>query len=101
MFRLILGVHLSRIKTERAAVVPYLIRCDENGCEYLHFLFARDQITGEITDLGGGVKQHEFSLSAGIREMHEESDGIFGTSYSNINDHGMIIISFFSQNATN
>lgn len=91
MFRLTIGTHLARIKTERAAVVPYLILRDINGNECIHFLFARDKITGEITDLGGGVKQHEFSLGAGFRELYEESDGVFGNLHNNINDHSLCI----------
>jgi hypothetical protein len=86
MTRLTLGAHLARIKTARAAVVPYTILRDDSGRERLHFMFARDQESGEITDLGGGVKQYEFSLSAGLREFREESDEIFGALYDNIND---------------
>ena len=89
MTRLILVAHLAQIKTTRAAVVPYVIHPDKSGHDRLYFLFARDQNSGEITDLGGGVKQYEFSLSAGLREFREESDEIFGTLYDKINDRSL------------
>ena len=91
MTQFVLGTHLSQLKTIRAAVVPYIIRPDKNGHDSLDFLFARDKKTGEITDFGGGVKQYEFSLNAGLREFREESDEIFGTLYDKINDYGLSI----------
>jgi hypothetical protein len=74
------GMQLAKIKTSRAAVVPYIVYKNK-----LYFLFGRDRVTGEITDLGGGVKEYEFSLSAALREFREESNEIFGSIYYQIN----------------
>lgn len=81
MTRLVLGAHLAKIKTDRAAVVPYIIR---NG--KIYFLLAIDRNSGDITDLGGGVQQDEMSLIAALREFREESDEIFGSIYSEVNE---------------
>lgn len=86
MVRITLGAHLARVKTARAAVVPYIVRVDTRGNKKLHFLLARDQDSGDITDLGGGVKQNEYALLAALREFREESDEIFGSLYYNINN---------------
>src|SRR6185312_14252349 len=52
----------------------------------IHFLLARDP-SGDITDVGGGVKQNEEALRAALREFREESNEIFGhVLYENIND---------------
>jgi len=85
-----LGAHLARIRTDRASVVPYIVERTEDG-DRLYFLFARDKISGEITDLGGGVKKNEFSLMAALREFREESDEIFGNIYDEINDSATLI----------
>lgn len=84
--KLTLGAHLAKVKTVRAAVIPYIVRKDENGHDIIHFLLARDQDSGDITDFGGGVKQNEVSLTASMREFREESDEIFGTLYDRINN---------------
>jgi len=81
-----LGARLAQIKSTRASVLPYVIR-NNNGRRKIHFLLGIDRETGEITDLGGGVKRGEFSLEAGLREFREESDEIFGTIYDHPNDY--------------
>jgi hypothetical protein len=80
------GIHLSRIKTGRAAVIPYTIKMEENECK-IYFLLAIDYTTGEVTDFGGGVKQHETTLIACLREFKEESNNIFDPIYSRVNDY--------------
>ena len=80
MVQLTLASRLSHIKTDRAAVIPYIVMNDS-----IYFLLGIDDSSGDITDFGGGVKQYEYALSAAIREFKEESDEIFGTLYNDIN----------------
>lgn len=68
-----IGMRLANITTSRASVIPFTYK--ENK---LYFLLGQDRESGDITDLGGGVKQHETSLAGALRELGEESDGIFG-----------------------
>lgn len=81
-----LGAQLAQTKSTRASVLPYVIKNDGNQRK-IYFLFGIDRETGDITDLGGGVKRDEFSLEAGLREFREESDEIFGTIYNRPNDY--------------
>lgn len=67
-----LGKELSKIKTDRAAVIPYTV---DRGT--LKTLLARDKKTKELSDFGGGVKKHECALNAAIREFKEESCEVF------------------------
>ncbi len=85
MVAITLGTQLSKVQTARAAVVPYAVDVHD-GIDILYFLFARDRVSGDITDLGGGVKKNEYSLIAALREFREESDEIFGTLYERVND---------------
>ena len=78
---IVLGAYLDTIRTLRSAIIPYIIM---NNGELL-FLLGRDSKTLEITDLGGGVKKNETALSAGIREINEETNKIFGYVLSNPN----------------
>lgn len=81
---LTIGSELSRISTDRAAVVPYIFK---NGV--LYFLLGVDSQYGELTDFGGGVKggiRKETSLAAALREFREESDEVFGDIYFDVND---------------
>lgn len=91
MTKFILGAQLAKKDTaiKRAAVVPYVVMKDESGASHLHFLLARDNQTGDITDFGGGVKQNEVALSAALREFKEESDEIFGSLYDGLNSASM------------
>jgi len=81
-----LGAHLALTKSSRASVVPYILKSDR-GRKKIYFLLGIDKESGDITDLGGGVKRDEFSLEAGLREFREESDEIFGTLYDHPNDY--------------
>ena len=76
-----LGKYLSSVKTLRAAVIPYIF-LDQK----LFFLLARDRACGDITDIGGGVKKYECSLSGCIREFKEETSGIYGSLYNNFDN---------------
>lgn len=91
MCKLSNGLQMSRIRTHRAATIPYIITQGKNGRMTVKFLLARDRKTGDITDLGGGVKQDEFSLIAAIREFQEETNGIFGDLYNQINSFSRYI----------
>jgi hypothetical protein len=71
---------LADIKTVRAGGIPYTI---SNGV--LYFLLARDGISKELGDFGGGVRKNELSLMAGFREFREETRGIF-YGYESAND---------------
>ena len=79
------GAYLAKVRTRRAAAVPYIVR-NKRGRKTIYFLFAKDAATGDITDLGGGVKKTEYSLSAGLRELYEESNEIFGKMHENTNN---------------
>jgi hypothetical protein len=89
--RITLGSYLAKVKTHRAAVIPYIVIIDKEGNKVLHFLLARDHDSGDITDFGGGVKQNEVSLTASLREFREESDEIFGTLYDKVNSLAVTI----------
>jgi len=52
----------------------------------LWFLLARHKATGELGDFGGGIKKIETTLEGGIRELHEESRGIFENIYKTPSD---------------
>ena len=62
MNNITLGIYLSKIKTNRAAVLPYIIKNNIHGESKIYFLVAIDKKSGDITDLGGGVKKNECSL---------------------------------------
>lgn len=53
------------------------------------FLLGIDTQSGNITDFGGGIKlKYETPLSGGLRELREESCGIFGDiEESDVSDH--------------
>ncbi|MGV9199674.1 MAG: NUDIX domain-containing protein [Promethearchaeia archaeon] len=78
---LTLGICLTQIKTKRASVIPYVIKDGK-----IYFLLAVDKPSGDITDLGGGVKKGEFALMAALREFKEETDEIFGKLYDDVNN---------------
>ena len=69
-----LGSYLAKVQTSRAAVIPYIVK---EGMLFL--LLGQDSESGDITDLGGGVKQYESTLEAAFREFEEESDEILGS----------------------
>lgn len=67
-----LAPFLSTVRTIRSAVVPYCV--NETG---IHFLLGIDRRSGDVTDIGGGVKTREFALDGAERELNEETIGIF------------------------
>lgn len=56
----------------RAGVIPFT---KVSGKVY--FLLAVDFKTGDLSDFGGGCKKNETLISAAVRELNEESYGIF------------------------
>ena len=44
-----------------------------------YFCLGIDTQSGNLTDFGGGVKKGETIVEGGLRELEEESEGIFGT----------------------
>ncbi len=93
------AISLADIKTIRCGVIPYTIYRDSMGIHRLLFLFARDKLTKELGDFGGGVKKDEFSLMAGMREFCEETHGVFSHIYTTPNDvtNKLAIIDFKRQ----
>jgi hypothetical protein len=63
--------------SKRASVVPYTFVVDNAGKFELWVLLGVHASSGEITDLGGGVKRSESDIEAAYREFMEESDNIF------------------------
>lgn len=59
-------------RLSRAGVIPFTIKNDT-----VYFLMGIDRKTGEYTDFGGGVKNHETFVSCAIRELSEESCELF------------------------
>jgi len=43
-----------------------------------YFCLGQDSIYGDLTDFSGGKKQNESVIEAGLRELEEESLGVFG-----------------------
>lgn len=73
-----LGLKLSKVAPPRAAIIPYVIIEEE-----IFFLLGIDSESGDITDLGGGVKKFESALIAAFREFNEESNEILGPLHPN------------------
>ena len=64
-------------KPHRSGVIIYTVIKGK-----LYFCFGRDKDSGDLTDFGGGVKKTDASpVQAGIRELIEESLGVFGIIY--------------------
>ena len=57
----------------RAGCIVYTKHNDETL-----FCLGEDATFGDITDFGGGVKKSETVIQGGLRELKEESQGIFG-----------------------
>lgn len=53
-----------------------IIYTNYNGKTY--FCLGIDSAYGDLTDFGGGVKKNESVIEGGLRELEEESQGIFG-----------------------
>ncbi len=69
---------LSDIKLKRAGVIPFTIH-PETGVWYL---LARDGLTGDLGDFGGGCKKGERAIDTAMRELHEESRRIFSPLFT-------------------
>lgn len=69
--------NLYSLRSKRAAVVPFTFLADKSGKYELWVLLAVHKTSGEITDLGGGVKRGESDIEAAYRELSEESNGVF------------------------
>ena len=82
------------LKIKRAAIVPYIVTADGE----ILFLFGIDAPTGEITDFGGGVQKDEDFYTTSIRELNEETRGIF-TEYINLNLQKFKRTAVFIENA--
>jgi hypothetical protein len=67
-----LSTEILNLKTVRSGVIPFTFFND-----HFRFCLAKDRKTGELGDFGGGVKKGEDSITGGIRELEEESNGIF------------------------
>lgn len=57
---------------DRSGLVPYFVDKGE-----IYFIFALDTKYGEMTDMGGGIEDNEDFVDTAIRELYEESLGIF------------------------
>ena len=78
----------SNYRPNRAGVIIYTIIQGK-----LYFCFGRDKASGDLTDFGGGVKNSDASpVQAGIRELIEESLGVFGIIYEDeVQDYQAIL----------
>lgn len=67
-----LGTYLAKHKIPRCGVILYTIIDGE-----LWFCLPRDKKTREAGDFGGGAKNNEYALETALRELYEESRGLF------------------------
>lgn len=81
-----IGKCLDDIKTKRCGIILYALMRSRSERTRLWFLLARHRITGELGDMGGGIKKEEKTLTGGVRELHEESRGIFSDVYKTPSD---------------
>lgn len=77
---LVFGSQLEGRKSSRAAIVPYTAVELKNGEMEMQFLLGVHADSGDLSDFGGGIKKYEFDVTGGIRELHEESKGIFANT---------------------
>jgi hypothetical protein len=80
------STYLLGLTIVRSGVIPYAI---VNGD--ILFLLAKDRITGELGDFGGGAKHREKALYTTMREFEEESRGIFKQEYDSIEKYKNMI----------
>jgi hypothetical protein len=59
-------------KLKRSCIIPYFSADGEN-----HYMLAIDKRTGKLTDMGGTVDEGEHFLDSALRELEEESMGVF------------------------
>lgn len=63
------------MKTEfryKSIVIPFTIRYDD-----IEYIVVQDKKTNELTFVGGGCKKKELSQDCAIRELSEETRGVF------------------------
>lgn len=83
-----LSEEILNLKTVRSGIIPFTFFND-----HLRFCLAKDSRTGELGDFGGGVKRGEVSITGGIRELTEESNGIFcNINFDYTVGHGISLI---------
>jgi 8-oxo-dGTP pyrophosphatase MutT (NUDIX family) len=78
--------NLYTLHSKRASVVPYTFIADDTGKFELWVLLGVHASSGEITDLGGGVKRSESDIEAAYREFMEESNGVFSQEVKSVTD---------------
>ncbi|SRR6266496_789528 len=67
-------IDLSKLKPSRAGAIVYVLYKN-----MMYFISGIDTDSGDITDFSGGIKyKRETFLDGGLRELEEESLGIFG-----------------------
>ena len=54
----------------------YIVLLHFEGKTY--FCLGIDSNFGDLTDFGGGMKKNETFINCGLRELEEESKGVFG-----------------------
>jgi len=67
-------LHIRKDIAVRAGAIIYTHHKGET-----YFCLGIDTHSGNITDFGGGVKKDETIVEGGLRELEEESQGVFGT----------------------
>ena len=67
-------IDFSKYKPKRAGVIIYTVYKNK-----MYFILGKDHKSGNITDFGGGISAKcETGITGGLRELSEESLGIFG-----------------------
>src|SRR5580765_1728257 len=68
------NIDFNTFRPKRSGAIPYTVYKKK-----IYFITGQDGESGNITDLAGGVSYKiENGLSGGLRELSEESVGIFG-----------------------
>jgi len=78
---IVFGNDLCDTRSKRASVVPYtFVKNPQKDGSYLYEIYLLMGIhakSGEVTDFGGGVKKAESDVEASLRELNEETFGMF------------------------
>lgn len=85
--RMVFGAHISNRRSLRGAIMPYTVveSSSEPKKHELMFLLGVHRSTGDISDFGGGIKKTERDPIGALRELSEETKGIFN-GYISVND---------------
>jgi hypothetical protein len=87
-----------KFRFQRAGVIPFVVEDDE-----IYYCMGVDAKYGELTDFGGCIGDRESALDAALRELEEESLGVFNfrdsctkeiiqkTSVAIYNDIGVVV----------